>query len=453
MLTNFLIERFEEVSAEPAAVAPNARCTYGELIKLHRRWSDKLERQAIAPGTLVGLEGEFTPAAVALFLALVDREAIIVPQSAVSRSDRERRDELAQVEQYFYVDDQDRVRAEKTERTASHELYTELRNRRHPGLVLFSSGTSGEPKVAVHDFTFLLDKFRVRRPAYTALTFLLFDHLGGLNTMLHTLSNGATIVGVGDDRSPDTICRLIEEHSVELLPATPTFFNLLLLSGAYRQRDLSSLKVISYGAEPMPQSTLERLRGAFPDTRLQQTYGLIEVGALRTKSREDGSLWVKLGGEGFETRVVDGILQIKTSATIMGYLNAPTPITEDGWFITGDAVVTDGDYFQILGRKSELINVGGEKVYPVEVESVIQSMPNVEEATVYGEKNPIVGHIVCAKVRSSEPVDPVSFTHDVKQFCAEQLERFKVPVKVQVIDEAQFSDRFKKVRRTAQESK
>jgi long-chain acyl-CoA synthetase len=443
---DFMFEAFEERAAEPAVIAPGARCTCGELVELCRHWAGELEREAVPPGAVVGLEGEFSPNAIALLLALVERAAIVVPQSNVSRVGRERKDEIAEVEAYFYVDEDDAVSFERTGRAASHELYAELRRRDRPGLVLFSSGTSGDPKAAVHDFTFLLEKFQVRRPALATLTFLLFDHWGGLNTMFHALSNGARVV-TGRDRSPEGVCALIEEHRVELLPATPTFLNLLLLSGAYRDRDLSSLRVITYGAEPMPQSTLERLRKAFGEIRLQQTYGLIEVGVLRSKSREDGSLWVKLGGEGYETRVVDGILQIRTRATILGYLNAPTPITPDGWFITGDAVLQDGEWFRILGRKSELINVGGEKVYPAEIESVIQSMGDVEEATVYGERNPLTGQIVCAKVKTSVPVEPLEFATLVKSHCSERLERFKVPVKVQVVEQSQFGERFKKIRR------
>jgi acyl-CoA synthetase (AMP-forming)/AMP-acid ligase II len=443
---DFMFESFAERPDQPAVVAPGASCSFGELRDLCDHWAGELDRHGVGAGTVVGLEGEFSPNAIALLLALVERAAIVVPQSNVSRSGRDRKDEIAEVEAYFYVDDRDAVGFERTGRSASHELYAELRRRERPGLVLFSSGTSGDPKAAVHDFTFLLEKFQVRRPALTTLTFLLFDHWGGLNTMLHALSNGGTVV-TGRDRSPEGVCELIEQHRVELLPATPTFLNLLLLSGAHRDRDLSSLRIITYGAEPMPESTLERLRQAFGDIKLQQTYGLIEVGVLRSKSREDGSLWVKLGGEGYETRVVDGILEIKTRSTILGYLNAPTPITADGWFITGDAVLQDGEWFRILGRKSELINVGGEKVYPAEVESVIQSMGDVEEATVYGERNPLVGHIVCAKVRASVPVDPSEFAARVRRHCGERLERFKVPVKVEIVEEQQFGDRFKKIRR------
>jgi acyl-CoA synthetase (AMP-forming)/AMP-acid ligase II len=358
---------------------------------------------------------------------------------------RERKDEIAEVEYYFRADAADEVRFEKTGRAANHALYARIREANHPGLVLFSSGTSGDPKAAVHDFLPLLEKFHNVRKAYATLNFLLFDHWGGLNTLLNTLANGGTTVTVRD-RSPENVCRLIAQFRVALLPATPTFLNLLLISGCYKNHDVSSLQLITYGAEPMPQATLSRLSEVFPHVKLQQTYGLIEVGVLRSKSKENGSLWVKVGGEGYETRVVGGMLEIKTRSTILGYLNAPSPITEDGWFMTGDAVEVDGEYMKILGRRSELINVGGEKVYPAEVEGVILGMENVAEVTVYGEKNPMLGNIVCAKVKLRSAQPTAEFSTALKQFCAARLERFKVPVKVIVAEEQHFGDRFKKAR-------
>ncbi len=448
MLTDFLIERFEQSADAPAVVAPAARCSFGELAGLFRHWTQELERRRIGLGSVVALEGEFSPNTVALFLALAGRGAIVVPQSTASRPGREREEDLAEVTDGVHVDPaDDGVRFERTGRLVTHDLYEELIARGHPGLVMFSSGTSGEPKAAVHDLTFLLEKFQRRRPAMSALTFLLFDHLGGINTMLHALSNGATVVSTLD-RSPDPVCELIEGHRVELLPATPTFFNLLLLSGAHRNHDLNSLRVISYGAEPMPQATLDRLRAAFPGVRLQQTYGMIEVGALRSKSREDGSLWVKVGGEGYETRVVDGILQIRTRSMVIGYLNASLPVTPDGWLITGDAVLQDGEYVRFLGRRSELINVGGEKLYPAEVEDVIESMPEIEAATVHGEPNPLVGEIVSARVvPAAGTASGDELVAAVKRHCRERLERYKVPVKVEVVAELGYTDRFKKERR------
>lgn len=445
MFIDFLLDRFNAHPEHEAVVWEGQRFTYGAIAERVSHWRSDIVSRQIVPGTVVGLEGDFSPNSIALLLALAEHACIAVPYSNVSQKNRARKDNIAQLERYYRVDAADAVTFETTGRTAEHPLYSALRARRHPGLVLFTSGTSGDPKAAVHDFIFLLEKYEVHRKGMNTLNFLLFDHWGGLNTVLHTLSNGGTTVTVRD-RSPDSVCRLIQDFGVQLLPATPTFLNLLLISGAQKKYDLSSVEVISYGAEPMPQSTLDHLATVFPHVTLQQTYGLIEVGVLRSKSKNNGSLWVKIGGEGFETRVVDGMLQIKSRSAILGYLNAATAITPDGWFMTGDAVEQDGEYFRILGRKSEIINVGGEKVYPIEVESVIQAMDNVLEATVYAEKNLLLGNIVCAKVRLAEAQDPHEFANSLKSFCQSRLERYKVPVKVIVMDQEHFGDRFKKVR-------
>ena len=131
---------------------------------------------------------------------------------------------------------------------------------------------------------------------------------------------------------------------------------------------------------------------------------------------------------------------------MLGYLNAPSPFTDDGWFHTGDAVEVDGEYIRILGRKSELINVGGEKVYPAEVESVIQEMENIADVAVYSEKNPITGNIVCAKVSLSHDEERRALTSRIKKTCRERLQAYKVPVKIKIVDGQQHSDRFKKIR-------
>jgi acyl-CoA synthetase (AMP-forming)/AMP-acid ligase II len=231
-----------------------------------------------------------------------------------------------------------------------------------------------------------------------------------------------------------------------LLPASPTFLNLLLLSEEYRNYDLSSLKLITYGTEPMPLSTLERVKNIFPNIKLLQTYGLIELGVLSSKSKNDNSLWVKVGGEGFETRVVNDMLEIKAYSAMLGYLNAKSPFTDDGWFMTGDQVEVDGEFIKILGRKSEIINVGGEKVYPAEVESVIHELDNVAEVTVFAEKNPILGNIVCARVRLIKQEEIKLFTNRLKTYCKTRLQNFKIPIKVMLVDEIQITDRFKKKR-------
>jgi acyl-CoA synthetase (AMP-forming)/AMP-acid ligase II len=223
--------------------------------------------------------------------------------------------------------------------------------------------------------------------------------------------------------------------------------NLLLVSEAYKRFDLSSLAVVTYGTEVMPQSTLDRFHELFPKINLLQTHGLSEIGIMRSKSKSSDSLWVKVGGEGFETRIVDGLLEIKARSAMLGYLNAPSPFTADGWFKTGDAVEVDGEYIKILGRRSEIINVGGEKVYPAEIESVLQLMEGIDDVVVFGQTHPITGQIVCARVKLGGDETLTEFRKRMHAFCRDKLQRYKVPQKVEIVDGSIHGERFKKIRR------
>ena len=340
----------------------------------------------------MALEADFDPDAVAMLLVLIERGAVVVPLTSTVEAAKPRFREIAEVEWRVEVGPGTASPPPRRALEATHPLLVKLREEEHPGLVLFSSGSTGEPKAALHDFVPLLDKFRTRRRAWRTMAFLLFDHIGGINTLFHTLSNGGTVV-VTTDRSPEAVSRLIAEYQVELLPTSPTFLNLLLVSEAYRKYDLSSLQLVTYGTEVMPEATLRRIHEALPQAQLQQTYGLSELGILRSKSRSSESLWVKLGGEGYETRVVDGLLEIKARSAMLGYLNAPSPFTEDGWFRTGDRVEVDGEELRILGRVSEVINVGGQKVDPVEVEdSILRSRGRGRRRGVPGGQQPARQH-------------------------------------------------------------
>jgi acyl-CoA synthetase (AMP-forming)/AMP-acid ligase II len=321
----------------------------------------------------------------------------------------------------------------------------ELKDRDAPGLVLFSSCSTGESKASVLDFDRLLAKFEVPRPAYRTLVFLLLDHIGGINTLLHGLCHGGTIVTI-PERAPDRVCAAIEAHRIQLLPTTPTFLRMLLIADAIRRHDLSSLELITYGTEPMPPSTLAAAREALHWVRFKQTYGLSELGILPTQSRDSGSVWLKLGDTGFEHKIVDGVLWIRSPSAMLGYLNASSPFDAEGWFNTQDLVERDGDYIRILGRKSELINVGGEKVHPTEIENILLQVDNVKDVTVRGQPNPVTGEVVAAKITPLGPEDPDTLKRRVRQFCHARLERYKIPAVIEVVLEDHYGARFKKSR-------
>jgi long-chain acyl-CoA synthetase len=446
MFIDFLFEVFRQNADSEAVIWHDQKFTYHELLERTNHWRTYLRENRIATGKVVAIEADFSPNAIALMLALIENGCVAVPLTSSVAAKKTEFMAIAEVEVLIGLDARDETRLTRFQPPPVHDILQRLRDCGHPGLILFSSGSTGQSKAAVHDVVSILGKFKVRRHARRAITFLLYDHIGGFNTMLYQLSNAGCIVTV-QDRDPDVVLRAVERHKVELLPTSPTFINLILLSEAYSRYDLSSLKIVTYGTEPMPESTLRRFHHLLPHVELQQTYGLSEVGILRSKSRSSDSLWVKLGGEGFQIRVVDGILHIKAESAMLGYLNAPSPFTDDGWFNTGDKVEVDGEYFRILGRQSEIINVGGQKVYPAQIESVVQEMPEVEEVSVHGEKNAITGEIVCATVRLRKSRDERQFHRELRQFCRDRLQQFQIPVRIKLVENAMHGGRFKKNRR------
>ncbi len=448
---SFLIDKFCERGGEHAFAWQGQYLTYSRLADQVQQDIDWLTSEhGVALGSRVVLLGDFSFRSIPLLLALIACRAVTIPLTETTYSTVG--DLLAEIEPHLILDVRNATAISSapavkrdTPQTAPHKLFEILSDRAVPGLVLFTSGSSGKPKGVVHDFSRLLTKFRNPRPGLVTLNFLLFDHWGGLNTLLGCLASG-TLVVFPQARTSHEICQLVEQHRIELLPATPTFLNMLLISRAYETFDMSSLKLITYGAEPMPETTLASLKSIFPDLELRQTYGMIELGVMRAKSKASDSLWVKLGGEGYDTRVVDGILQIKAESAMLGYLNAPSPFTDDGFMITGDLVEQDGEYFRILGRKSDLINVGGQKVYPSEVETVILEIPGIIDAVVYGERHMLTGKIVCADISVSGNYDEAAIRQKVKRHCHAKLQPFMVPVKINFPKEGFYTSRLKKRR-------
>ncbi|HZJ16329.1 MAG TPA: long-chain fatty acid--CoA ligase [Chthoniobacteraceae bacterium] len=444
---HWLYDRFLEDTTRSAMVWHDRLFSYGWLLERVECWHQRFAAENLGSNAVVALEGDYSPEVVAALLALIDTKAVVVPLTASVSAHREEFLEIAEVQFVIsFLEDPEGHLVRRTDVKPVKELTRTVIARDHPGLVLFSSGSTGRSKAALHDFVPLLEKFGVRRQSLVSLTFLLLDHIGGMNTLFYVLSNCGTLVTV-QTRTPDDICAAIEKYRVELLPTSPTFLNLLLLSEATSRYDLTSLKRVTYGTEVMPPATLQRIHKAIPTAELLQTYGLSEVGILRSKSRSSDSLWLKVGGEGFETKVQDGTLWIRAKSAMLGYLNAPSPFDADGWMNTGDAVEVDGDYLRILGRKSEMINVGGLKVYPAEVEDVLAQMPNVKDVAVMAESHPLTGHIVVARFNLQAEESPTDLKRRMREFCRERLATYKIPAKIEVAEREQHSGRFKKMRR------
>ena len=444
---DWLIERFRSAPDHPAFIHEGREVNYGEVVATVAAFRARIEAAGIRQGENVVVLGDYSPEVFCLLLALAENGSIVIPLTSNSVIEQSVALGVSGCDWYIeFAGNGIDASIERRVTPTDNALLASFRERRSPGLVLFSSGSTGKPKGILHDFNQVAEKFRKQRQAVVAIPFLMIDHFGGINTILAITASLGTVVTVSD-RSVASICGAIARYKVELLPATPSFLTLLMASRLHSEFDLSSLKRITYGTEVMPQSTLDRVRLAFPGVSLQQTYGLSEVGVLRSQSRDDGSLWVRIGGEGFQTKIINGILWIKSEYAMVGYLNAPSEFDAGGWFNTQDQVEVDGEYFRILGRVTDLINVGGQKVYPAEVENVILDIDNVQDVAVFGEQHNLLGQIVVAKIVLDQPEAVDSVKKRVRQACLAQLASFKVPAKVLLAEGVLHSARQKKIRR------
>ena len=181
------------------------------------------------------------------------------------------------------------------------KVLSDFKKKQQSGLILFSSGTTGRPKAILHSLNELFKRYEGKKKSLVTMNFLLFDHIGGINTLFFTLFNSGQII-IPYKRDVSEVIKDIQNFKIELLPTTPTFLRMLLFDDKLDVKKLKSLKIVTYGAELMDSGTLEKISSLLPWVSFRQTYGMSEIGILKIKSENNRSLWIKIGGEGVEKK-------------------------------------------------------------------------------------------------------------------------------------------------------
>ena len=442
-----LFNRFEAVKEKTALVTSKRETTYEELLTKVQD-ADLIARQYGCEGTTVLLIGDYSPLTIACLLALWRLGNVVALSCATEDTLINERAELVQATRIIKIKEDDEIEISSTDIEISHLILNDMNHRQEAGFVIFSSGSTGQPKASIHSARAMLDKHVLPKRCLTSISFLLFDHIGGLNTLFYILFNGGKLV-IPASRSPEVVAQAIGQHRVETITTAPTFLNLLLMSGTLTRHDFSDLKIINYGTEPMPESLLATLIQQLPWVRFSQAYGLTETGVLPVKSVSSSSAWVTFDKTQCDVRIVDGLLEVKVKMSMLGYINAPSPFTPDGYLKTGDAVQQEGERYRVLGRKSDLINVGGEKVYPGEIENVLRDMPGVIDVAVTALDNPIMGHVVGAAFKLQVDEKLPAFRHRLYEYCNKKLRASHIPRKILITDALLHTARSKKIGATA----
>jgi acyl-coenzyme A synthetase/AMP-(fatty) acid ligase len=268
--------------------------------------------------------------------------------------------------------------------------------------VLPTSGTSGPPKLAIHTLKTLTGALGPT-PHQEWATFYDIRRYGGLQILLRALSGSGSLRVAAPDEPMEAFLARLGPLSVTHVTGTPTHWRKALIAGAAR---LIAPQYVRLSGEIADDAALSGLAAAFPQARVEHAYASTEAGvAFAVADGRAGfpAEWLDRKGE-VEMRLVDGALHIRSARRALRLIGAEEPLVdEDGFLDTGDMVqVRDGRCF-FLGRRGGIINVGGAKVHPEEVEAVLNALPGVRAARVYAKANPITGALVAAQVVLDKP--------------------------------------------------
>lgn len=295
--------------------------------------------------------------------------------------------------------------------------------------VFATSGTTGTPKLVQHDLHSLSAGLRTGRAA-TRRWGQLYDiaRFAGTQVMLQALMTGILLLPDREWPLPRTL-RFLAAEGCDAISATPTLWRKILMTPESRELHIEQATL---GGEIADAAILSAMRRRFPDARICHVYASTEAGAsFAIADGEAGFPAAMLGARrnGPELKVVDGRLFIRSDPRRRTYLGSDLAYADaDGFVDTGDMIDIRDDRCIFLGRANGAINVGGDKLYPQEVEEILLAHADVEHARVYARSNPITGQIVVADVVARPGIgDPRAFTAALRGHCAISLPRWKSP--------------------------
>jgi acyl-coenzyme A synthetase/AMP-(fatty) acid ligase len=324
--------------------------------------------------------------------------------------------------------------------------------------ILMTSGTTGRPKLVAHSLTSLTAAIQSRYKQNEEViwgTFYDVRRYGGLQILLRAALTGASLVLSSHEESPADFLVRLARAGVTHISGTPSHWRRALMSPAVT---LLNPKYIRLSGEAPDQGILSRLQSTFPAARIVHAFASTEAGVAFEVTDGMAGFPASVLNENplIDMKVVDGTLRIRSAGNAKGYIghDATALKDNDGFVDAGDRVeLRDGRYY-FAGRRDGVINVGGLKVHPEEVESVIERHPDVQVCLVHAKKNPITGALVVANVvpnfsATSSERDMHRLERDILQLCREALPAHKVPAAIKLVSELPIAESGKVMRQYA----
>lgn len=427
----------------------NSHCTYLKLKELILEQTSFLQR--FSRGHAFVVEAENSLETYSKFLSLLEAGNIVflVPQyqfhDAQFRSFLESETKTS----FFYLPkntsphDLDMGRPTKSE----HPMIDDALSKKLSRFIVRTSGSSGKKfKFILHDPQLFLRKYqKVGSHFEKTFAFSPAESIAGIETLLETVFHNNQLVCAGDRVSPRTVVELIHNHQIDYFQTTPTFLNLLMVSGEVKEDKLNSLKKIAFGSEPPQKNVLAYFRQKLPRVEFMHTYGMSEIGIQKTVTSIEDPALLKMDENFNPARLIDGMIEVQSLTPMLTYLNHFTDDTQ--WFKTLDLAILENGFWRIKGRNSDLINLAGRKFFPIELEELLMNLNDVNDVIVSKEENEILGNVIIATISIPPEIDEAEFRRTLKEYCKEKVPFYMHPHKILLQKNAQPSSRFKKIRK------
>jgi acyl-coenzyme A synthetase/AMP-(fatty) acid ligase len=307
--------------------------------------------------------------------------------------------------------------------------------------VMLTSGTTGVPKLVAHSLAALTAPFKPNHSAAPVVwgTFYDIRRYGGLQIFFRAVLGGASLVLSSAGEPIGEHLERLARHGVTHLSGTPSHWRRALMSPSIR---IIAPRYVRLSGEIADQAVLDSLRQAFPQANIGHAYASTEAGVAFEVS--DGlagfpATCLEDLRDGVELKVVDGSLRIRSPRTATRYVGSDAVLADaDGFVDTGDILERRGDRYVFAGRRGGIINIGGLKVHPEEIEAVINRHPRVRMSLVRPKSSPITGSIVIADVvlnagAAPAAADLVEVKGDILKLCRDALPRHKVPAAISIV--------------------
>jgi acyl-CoA synthetase (AMP-forming)/AMP-acid ligase II len=325
--------------------------------------------------------------------------------------------------------------------------------------ILLTSGTTGQPKMVVHTLFSLTAAIRESALAggFVWSTFYDIRRYGGLQIFLRDLLTGGSLVlSCAHEPASDFLARA-GARGVTHISGTPTHWRQALMCPSAAG---FAPRYIRLSGEIADQAILDNLRSFYPNATIAHAFASTEAGVafdVRDGLAGFPASLIGRSGADVEMKIVDGSLRIRSSGNATRYLGSQEQSLRDtgGFVDTGDMVEPRGDRYYFVGRRDGVINVGGLKVHPEEVESVINRHPRVRMSLVRARKSPLTGSLVVADVVLNREATPAAepaaekkeeLEPQILSLCRRALPRHKVPAAIRFVGELAVSSTGKMAR-------